>query len=629
MFNADPNHVISISVTKFPQNLLIPDGENSVSFQVINQSNKDEHFKFVFEGENLEIDIKPIEFLDEILFKPGESKNIDLLLKPTTNGFGKLTVNAYWMKVVEYTVKVQKIRDSISSSKINKILKNKEFIKPVKSDGFNLKDFIITSSKSEVKKIEKIIEKLKRVSTEPQSNSQSSDVQLVKPDSEVVKGEIEINLKLLAKSYLSIGEFYKALESSLQLTNEGEKIELYYNLIRTNATLNLDSSLQVIEKLNDLKKKNKIVKSIALDYVNIDPDKVSKILSFIEEDSIKENAILEVIFMSLEKDSGLALKFTEFIKDETIKIKVLFNIIRKLHENKDNSLILTIINQIDEIILKSNKINLSIDQNYHNPAYEYFKETICILAELDCPEVADKVKEGLSSEKLKKTIAKDLFNEIYKMVEVKQTKVESIGEFSQFFLLNTYTSDITRVVNDFSLVGGNASSNILMGNFNFKIALISLFSFNFSIFPVIDRVYSEINYNSNKSIAYYIYPSISDHNQEELKIIQTTLKKFFQPESIKNRVTVFNLDFIPYLGKPTVILSSISDDLNAINSKIVKVLGDRVNVIIDDDLFKGGKTVESLNSIFYGSNFKIVNLILSYEFINDYDIFKTFIQSLI
>ncbi len=121
MTNADPNHVISISVTKFPQNLLIPDSENSVSFQVINQSNKDEHFKFVFEGENLEIDIKPIEFLDEILFKPGESKNIDLLLKPTANGFGKLTVNAYWMKVVEYTVKVQKIRDSISSSKINKI----------------------------------------------------------------------------------------------------------------------------------------------------------------------------------------------------------------------------------------------------------------------------------------------------------------------------------------------------------------------------------------------------------------------------------------------------------------------------------------------------------------------------
>jgi len=620
MSNADPNHVISISVTKFPQNLLIPDGENSVSFQVINQSDKDEHFKFVFEGENLEIDVKPIEFLDEVLFKSGETKKIDILLKPTTDGFGKLTVNAYWMKLVEYTVKVQKIRDKISTSRITHILKNKQFLQSVKRDSFNPKDFIITSNKGEIKKIEKQIKESTVNSTKSQNNSQSSSIP---------KGEIDTNLTLLAKSYLSIGEFYKALESSLQLTNEDEKLELYYNLIRANATLKLDSSLQVVEKLNDLKKKNQIAKSIALDYVNIDPDQVSKILSFIKEDSIKENAIFEVIFMSLEKDSNLALKFTEFIKDEIVKVKVLFNILKKLHENKNNSLILAIINQINEIILKSKLINISTDQNYHNPAYEYFKETICILAELDCPEAADKVIEGLDSEKLKKTVAKDLFKEIYKMVEEKQTKVEPIGEFSQFFLLNTYTSQISRQVNDFSLIGGNASSNILMNNFNFNIALISLFSFNFSIFPVIDRVYLELNHKSNKSIAYYIYPSISNHNQEELKTIQTTLKKFFQPESIKNKVTVFNLDFIPYLGKPTAILSSISDDLNAIKSKVVKALGDRVNVIIDDDLFRGGKTVESLNSIFYGSNFKIVNLILSYEFINDYDVFKTFVQSLI
>ena len=619
MSNADPNHVISISVVKFPQNLIIPTGDNSVSFQVINQSNKDEHFKFVFEGENFEIEVKPIEFMDEILFKSGETKNIDLKLKPTQDGFGKLTVNAYWMKLVEYKVKVQKIRDKIQSSKISQILKNKQFLQSVKNDGFNPKDFIITTSKNGVKKIEKQIKESITNSTELQINSQSS----IFP-----KGKIEENKKILAKSYLSTGEFYKALESSLQLINEEEKIKLYYNLIRANATLNLESTLQAIKNLNDINQKNLITKNIALDYVDIDPEQVSKILSLIKEDSTKENAILEVISRSLEKSTELALKFSEFIKDEIIKIKVLFNIIKNLHENKNPELIQPIINQIDQIILKSDRINLS-DQNYRNPAYEYFKDTIRILAELDCPEAADKIIKGLSLEELKQTVAKDVFNDIYKMVEEIHTKVEPIGEFSQFFLLNTYTSPITKEVSEFSRIGGNASSNILMGNSNFNIALISLFSFDFSIFPIIDRAYSEMNHNSNKSIAYYIYPSISDHNQEELKTIQTTLKKFFHPESIKNRVTVFNLDFIPYLGKPTAILSSISDDLNSIKSKIVKTLGDRVNVIIDDDFFKGGKTVESLNSIFYSSNFKIVNLILSYEFINDYDIFKTFVQSLI
>ncbi|NVM16790.1 MAG: hypothetical protein HWN80_03680 [Candidatus Lokiarchaeota archaeon] len=619
MPNADPNHVISISVTKFPQNLLIPAIDNAVSFQVTNQSTKEEHFKFVFEGENLEIEVKPIEFLDEVLFKSGETKAIQLQLEPTKNGFGKLTVNAYWMKLVEYIVNVEKIRDKIPLSKISRILKDKQYFKPSKSDSFNSKDFLITTNKSEVKKIEKQIEEIRTASTVSQVKNHSINV---------LKSEIEVILKLLAKSYLSIGEFYKALESALQLTNEGEKTELYYNLIRANATLNLENTLQAIKNLNDINKRNLVAKNIALDYIKIDPEQVGKILSIIEEDSARENAILEVISLSLEEDFKLALKFAEFVKDEIVKIKVLFNIIKKLHDNKNSESILTIINQINQIILNSNTIKLS-DQNYRNPVYEFFKDTVCIIAELDSPEAADKIITGLSSEELKKIITKDLYNEIYKLVEEKQTKVEPIGEFSQFFLLNTYTSQINREVKDFSLLGGNVSSNILMGNFNFNIALISLFSFNFSIFPIIDRVYSEINYNSKKSISYYIYPSIKDHNQEELNVIQTTLKKFFQPESIKNRVTVFNLDFIPYLGKPSVILSSITDDVNTIKSKLVKKLGDRIDVIIDDDLFKGGKTVESLNSIFYSNNFNIVNLILSYEFINDYDIFKTFIQSLI
>ncbi|MBA7661132.1 hypothetical protein ES703_69144 [subsurface metagenome] len=167
-----------------------------------------------------------------------------------------------------------------------------------------------------------------------------------------------------------------------------------------------------------------------------------------------------------------------------------------------------------------------------------------------------------------------------------------------------------------------------MGDYNFNIALISLFSFDFSIFPIIDRVYSELKYSSDKSFAYYIYPSINNHDQEELVAIQSTLKKFFQPEKISKQVVIFNFDFIPYLGKPTIILSSELDETNSIKTKIIKDLGDRVNLLTDDSLFKGGETVDNLNRIFYGSNFKIVNLVLSYEFINDYDMLKAFIQSI-
>ena len=623
----EPNHVISISVKKFPQNLLIPNVENPISLEIINQSNKDEHFKFVFEGENLEIDVSPSEFKDEVKFAPSEAKTINLMLTPVRDGFGKLTINAYWMKLVEYIVKVQRIREIVSTSKINSILKNKQFLQPTKSDKFNITDYIISSSKSDIKKIEKQLKELNNISTEPQTKDPSLDSKLLKPNAEIARREIVDKLKLLAKSYISIGEFEKALDTALQITDEKEKIELYYALIRANAPKNLDGSLQTVKNLKNLNKKNQMIKNIAHDYVDVNSDEIPKILSLIEEATVREKILLDILYGSLEKEASIALKLVEQIEDEIIKIKVLFNIIKNFHEENKDDLILPILKQIDQIILNSEKITLS-ERKYNNPAYEYFKETICILAELDCPETADKIIGELSSEELRENIAKDLFNEIYEMVDGKKTKIEPIGQFSQFYVLNTYTSNVSNEIQNFSLIGGNVSNNVLAGNFNFNIALISLFSFNFSIFPLIDRVYSELAYNSDKSIAYYIFPSISDHDEEEVRIIQHTLKRFIQPERITNQVRIFNLDFIQYLGKPTVILSSISEEMNTIKSKIVSNLKDSVNVIIDDDLFKGGKTVDNLTSIFYGNQFKIVNLVLSYEFINNFNLFKNLIQSL-
>jgi len=623
----EPNHVISISVKKFPQNLLLPNVENPISLEIINQSNKDEHFKFVFEGENLEIDVKPSEFQDEVKFAPSESKTINLMLTPVRDGFGKLTINAYWMKLVDCVAKVQNIRKTISTSKINSILKNKQFLQHVEVDIFNINDYFTPSSKNDIKKIEKQLKDLIKIAVGQQPEVQAKNGELVKPNAHIVRGKIDDKLKMLAKSYVSNGEFKRALETSLKISDEKERVELYNILIRANALKNLDESLKSAEDLKDLKKKNQLIKNIAFDYINVNPNEIPKILSLIEETIVREEILLDILYSSLKKEASIALKLVEQIKDEIIRIKVLFNIIKKIHEENKDDLILPILKQIDQIILNSEKISVS-ERKYNNPAYEFFKETICILAELDCPETADKIIREINSEELRDNIAKDLFNEIYEMVEEKTTKIEPIGQFSQFYILNTYTSKISDEIETFSLIGGNVSNNVLVGNFNFNIALISLFSFNFSIFPLIDRVYSELAYNSDKSIAYYIYPSISDHDEEEVRIIKRTLKRFVQPERITNQVKIFNLDFIPYLGKPTVILSSISEEMNTIKANIIGKLKDSVNVIIDDDLFKGGKTVDTLTSIFYGNQFKIVNLVLSYEFINDYDLFKNLIQSL-
>ncbi len=629
MSSSNPNKVINLTITKFPQNLLIPNGENQVSIQVMNTSNKIESLKFSFEGENLEIFYEPKEFKNEIKFEPGETRKIDLKLNPTADGYGKLTINAYWMKLIQYTIKVQKIRDVISSSNIKKILGSLQGLTTNSGDKFKPKEFFLNTQKNDLKKLEKEIKSMRDdyesyIQSQAQSNEAISTLVPPKPGSSLEN--IDSKIKILAKLYLSIKEFYRALETSLELSNESERIQFYYDLIRAYATVDLDACLQVIANLNDEVKKHEIINKLALDFVDLNHDHLIKVINLIENPLKKEEVVAKVIGNVLKKDFQLALKLTYLIKDEILKVKVLFNVAKKLHESKNKEEILRIINQINQIILNSSKINLN---NPQHPAYQFFKNSICLLAELDCPKAADKIIKSISAQDVREKITKDLFNEIYVLVDELRTKIEPTLIFSQYYLLNVFASKIINEVRDFSLNGGNVSSNLLSRDYNFNIAFLSLFNYDFGIFPIIDRIYSDLKFNSNKSIAYYIYPSIQNHNQEDLNIIQNTLRLFVPSNKITNQVYLFNLDFIPYLGKPTIILAADSEDLNQLKSRIIKKFGSNVQVLIDDSFFEGGQIVANLKNVFTSYNFKIINLILSYEFLNDHTTFKSFIESLL
>ncbi|MCK4781008.1 MAG: hypothetical protein KAT57_12490, partial [Candidatus Lokiarchaeota archaeon] len=221
------------------------------------------------------------------------------------------------------------------------------------------------------------------------------------------------------------------------------------------------------------------------------------------------------------------------------------------------------------------------------------------------------------------------FDDIYVMVDEIRTKTESKLIFSQYFLLNIFNSSINNEIKKFCLTGGNISNNILTNDFNFTIAFLSLFGFDFSIFPILDRVYNDIKYSSKKSIAYFVFPSKANYNENELRTLKTSIKQFFKNiNNAPGQVLIFNLDFIPYLGKPTVIVSDDSGLEQVFHSKIKKI-GESINLIVDNSFFKGGKVSDYLKEVFPSKQCRIINLVLSYEFINDYNIFKTFIQSLL
>ncbi|MFX1315387.1 MAG: hypothetical protein ACFE9T_05950 [Promethearchaeota archaeon] len=574
---SNTTNILSLKITQFPQNLIIPNVDNIVSLQATNNSHKNEIFNFSFKGENLNITAKPDGLSEQVEFNPGETKNIELKLIPTNDGFGKLTIYANWLKIVQYTVKVQKLRDVASTNKLNGILGKKEYDLSKSVDLLNPKEYLVSIEKNELKQLEK-------------------EYVSMKSSPELSTRDINNIIKQLAKGYLANNNPQKALELTLELSDNTEKMSLYYNLIRAYASVNFDYAFQLIQGINDT--------------------------------NLKQTLYYYLAFDRIEINTLQAINLSNLISDELLQAKVLIYIAKKLNEKNDKLDLINILNQIITILTKSLESN-SENKKVKKKSYEFLKDVIWSLAEIESPQTADGIIAAISSQELKEKVNGDLFNVIYEMVDEVRTKVESTLVSSQYYLLNTYTSTVNENLKKFSLIGGNVSNNLLVKDFNLNVALLSLFSFEFSIFPILDRLYNDLRYNLNKSIAYYILPSKENYNESELGVLNYTLNLFFSNLlRSSNQVFVYNLDFIPYLGKPTIIVSSGQDIFDFINSKIKK-LGDSVNVIIDNSLFKGGKIVENLIQVFPSNKCRVINLVLSYEFINDYNTFKAFIQLLI
>ncbi len=624
---------IHIKFTNFPQNLLVSSLENVLGFQATNYFNQDEKFKFDFEGENLDIKF-PDELESEIKFSANETKEFNLKLNPTTDGFGKLSMVIYWLKVVQYTVKAKKVRDKIPQSKIDEIL-DKYIMKSSETlDSFNPLDYLDTTNK--IKQLEKQLElKRKKFNQYPLLRKAWEEKQLQgstspEPIREVSLEGLDNDIQQLAKAYLADKNLIKALELALQVSDEVKKIDFYYDLIRAYAFIDLDNAIQILKTITTNEKKYDLIKKIALDQLKSDPENAPRVAFLIDAPSVKKGLITELILKTIKINPEIAIKISQLIEEEELlRVKILLNIVREFHNKGNKSEVISLLHQIIKIMEDSKKIAFS-EKDFKNLAYKYYSDLIYLLAEVDSPKAVDTIILDFKLRELKDKIAEDMFDVIYKMVDEIRTKFEPVLVFSQYYLFNILATNVNEHTKNFSLNGGNISSNILL-NEKSNLILLSLFSYDFTIFPIIDRVYSDLKFNLQKSIGYYIYPSKENHNETELLTINNTLSQFISSNLVNNpnTVLVFNLDFIPYLGKPTIITALESQEFENFQIKIKKTLGDAVNIINDDSLFKGGKVLDNLNQIITSTNCKITNLVLSYEFINDYNVFKNFILSLV
>ena len=614
--------LISLNIIKFPQNLLIPDIENVISIQVINNSTKSENFKFNIEGENLNIKLDSEKFQDKIEFNQGETKNLDFSLEPTIDGSGKLKIDVHWLNITESIVQVQKVRDNVKTQNFGKIINKYNLTTTESIERLNPDDYFIEMTKEAIDQAEQALKLMKKQHKSSGSavNAENSPV--------IVIEDIDYKIKILAKGYLSIKDPIRALKLALTLSEKEDQIALYNNLARAYGMKYLQELIDVINKIKNSSVQQNLLKQVALDHIIINPKQAIKV-SLLINDKVTKDLLLDTIFGKvLESNPMQILDLIKEIEDPVLKFKYFLNVVKILLNRNEkaeihNTLSLAIKDVIDFIELHhDNKKDKTIGM-------DLLKDGLLVLGEIEGPRAADSIVESITSEELKETVVKDLFDEIYIMVEEVRIETESHLISSQSYLLNTFVSTINDDVKNFSLTSGNLSNNILLNDFSFNSVFLSLFSFNFSVFPLLDRAYSDLKYNQNKSFAYYIFPSKNNYDENEEKILKNTLRQFFQNIiKTQTQIIIFNLEFIPYLGKPTVILSSTSEVNDLVYTKIKKI-GDIVNVNIDDSIFQGGIIYENLQEIFPSNAVKIVNLVLSYEFINDYNLFKTILQFLL
>jgi hypothetical protein len=249
------------------------------------------------------------------------------------------------------------------------------------------------------------------------------------------------------------------------------------------------------------------------------------------------------------------------------------------------------------------------------------------LASLTSPESVTELINQLPDEK-QRLIHEKLHHILNVEVEVQKTRYEPIPILSTYFSFNSISKP-NPAYEKLAQADGNISENLITNNLSSYLGIISLFKFNFPIYPVIERCYEEILTEKQKSFYYLILP-IEAKTSGDYKILEdiinTTLRKNIQ--MFKNTVFIFNLDFIPYLSKPTIILADSEENL-LIKSIIKRVFNDSVSLIIDSGLFKNGFLFDYLTRLLPDSKFKVINLVMTYDFLNDYSMLKNFLGEFI
>lgn len=414
---------------------------------------------------------------------------------------------------------------------------------------------------------------------------------------------------------LAVENIGSALKILPEISDKEIKTKLIRDLIQHYFIL---GELKVVEKLMNLPDvegyKNELFAAFARHNVETDYQASREFIEMIDDTRIKQQMFKILAASRLDDKSDEVLSLLENITDQNFQYGLLFELCKKFAAI-DKSKATTLASRIAEMA-KSEK-------NLQNLA-----DALTLIAHLQKPQTAVDYINSLD-DTIKSTINETLRDELWVQVEETKSRVEEVPVLSVYYSFNTAVNP-TRPIEMVHNLGGNISENLLSGDFSTFIGVICPFGFDFPIFPPIQQSYAQIKTEKGKSFYYMIIPTKIETEQEFL-FIQTLLNTWFvsNEDEFRTKVYIFNLDFIPYLAKPTIIMGSDKEENVMVKSVVHNTFNEDVSFIVDDGLFKGGMVNQLIQQILPKDKFKVLNLVMTYDFLNNYDLFKRFMDAFI
>ncbi|MHA1131025.1 MAG: hypothetical protein ACTSQI_05785 [Candidatus Helarchaeota archaeon] len=248
------------------------------------------------------------------------------------------------------------------------------------------------------------------------------------------------------------------------------------------------------------------------------------------------------------------------------------------------------------------------------------------------PELAGALEEVLSgSEEPLPPIASEPLPP-QKIIE-KVKEIEEMEIYQSSLYLNVLDKESSKKLKEFAKKG---DSNIFSTEMGMPLCICYFYSEikdnKWKIRPALIRNTSiRLKEKGGKAIYYLSYPISKDFDEREGAIIKEALNTFILPRSLNSEpMLLLNLDIIPEFEKPSIIIGFEKSGIySPLTNLLENLFGDSVDIFIDDCIFSGGLLYDCLTQWVGQSQVRVVNLILSNNFISDIKLFQTLLEALV